>query len=151
MQNTCTDLLVVPQPKPYTGKKRGAKPFEFTDKMLMEIEEMARQGLNEKEILLNIGLNSQTTWIQKKKENLKLVEALERGKAEGHKIIANGLWTNATVPTKLMPGGNVEAQKFILARRYGWREQESIPLGSTLERVTFERIRPGDTDPADLA
>ena len=137
--------------------KRGRKPYTLTAPMLAEVEEMSGKGLSDKEILLNLGI-SHETFYKHRRENPDFADALARGRAKGARILTNKLWQNATemavgpkgepVGT---PGGNVQAQQFILARRYGWREQTEVPDGGTLERITFERIRPGEKDRLEMA
>ena len=137
----CADLTV-PSKEKSSRRHTGRKPFTFTPEEIAKVEEMAGRGLNEREIFLNLGLKSYQGWIDNKKRYTELSEALARGKASMHNILSNALTMNALTPTKMMPYGNVEAQKFILARRYGWTEAQAVPEGATLERVTFERIRP---------
>ena len=136
------------EPESKLPAKRGRKPITFTAAVLKEIEDMAGKGLLDKEIVLNLGI-SLDTFYEKKKHLPEFSEALARGRAKGVRILTNKLWENATEmavgPKGPMgtPGGNVEAQKFILARRYGWREVDQVQEGSTVERITFERIQPG--------
>lgn len=76
-------------------KKVGIKPFEFTDEILSEIEEMAGKGLTQEQIAYNIGMHP-TTLSEKKYKVEKLEEAIKRGKASAIRKMSNSLFDKGT-------------------------------------------------------
>jgi hypothetical protein len=58
---------------------------------IAKIEEMAGQGLTEQEICLCIGI-SRTTLYRRKRDAAAVAEAIERGKAKAHAVVANALF-----------------------------------------------------------
>jgi hypothetical protein len=58
---------------------------------IAKIEELAGQGLTEQEICLCIGI-SRTTLYRRKRDASAVAEAIERGKAKAHAVVANALF-----------------------------------------------------------
>jgi DNA invertase Pin-like site-specific DNA recombinase len=56
-----------------------------------KIEELAGSGLTEQEICLCIGI-SRTTLYRRKRDAAAVAEAIERGKAKAHAVVANALF-----------------------------------------------------------
>jgi hypothetical protein len=56
-----------------------------------KIEELAGSGLTEQEICLCIGI-SRTTLYRRKRDSQHVAEAIERGKAKAHAVVANALF-----------------------------------------------------------
>jgi len=95
----------------------GRPPYKITDAICAQIEMLAAQGLNEKQICHVIGW-SHTTFIKKKREYLKLMECLKRGQAKGIAKVTNSLFTNAT-------NGDTTAQIWYLKNRASedWKDR----------------------------
>jgi hypothetical protein len=58
---------------------------------IAKIEELAGSGLTEQEICLCIGI-SRTTLYRRKRDAAAVAEAIERGKAKAHAVVANALF-----------------------------------------------------------
>jgi hypothetical protein len=95
-----------------------------------EIEKLAALGLTEGEIAHCLGI-CQDTLIVTKKEYSYISEAIKRGQAQGHRQVANALFTKAT-------SGDVGAAAFYLKCRAGWKEtnklEHSGPEGKPIEQ-----------------
>ena len=72
------------------GKKRGPKAFEFTEEVYQKIEELAGQGLNERDIAYCIGMHP-TTFSEKKYKLEKLRESVKKGQAQGLQTVTSCL------------------------------------------------------------
>ena len=107
------------------GRMIGRPKFKFTQEILNTVEKLAGQGMSQTQICLHLGIN-QETLIRHKKENLAIVEALARGKAEGIRRMTAGLMINGITPTEREPGGNVNAQKFYLSCIANWAEKSEL-------------------------
>jgi DNA invertase Pin-like site-specific DNA recombinase len=58
---------------------------------IQKIEDLAGRGLTEQEICLCIGI-SRTTLYRRKRDAVAVAEAIERGKAKAHAVVANALF-----------------------------------------------------------
>ena len=98
----------------------GRPKFDFTDKILKQVESLAAQGLSQDQIGSVIGCCQQTI-IRHKKDNVDFVNAINRGKNKGVAIITNALFESAK-------GGNLGAQIFFLKNRAGWRDKQDLDI-----------------------
>jgi hypothetical protein len=92
--------------------KRVTKPKAIID--IAKVEEFAAQGLSIAQIALRLGICEKTLHTHKL-ENAEITAAIARGRAKGEDEVSNALFKSAK-------NGHVEAAKFYLARRCGWRE-----------------------------
>ena len=91
----------------------GRKPIDWSA-LLVQAEELAGLGLNEKEICISIGV-SQASLTNQKRKNLALLGALSKGKAFHHAKLARKLQEH-------IDEGSLKALIFKLKTRYGYRE-----------------------------
>jgi len=94
--------------------------MKYSDDLLKNVEEMASSGLSQLQIANALGINEATLY-KWKKSKPKFRKALLQGQGQGVKNIANALY-NAAI------SGNVQAQKFFLLCRAGWRENEPVNI-----------------------
>ena len=104
----------------YKGRKRGPKAFEFTEEVYQKIEELAGQGLNERDIAYCIGMHP-TTFSEKKYKLEKLRESVKKGQAQGLKTVTACLMDQ-------VKSGNPTAMIFYLKNRRPaeWNDVQSI-------------------------
>jgi hypothetical protein len=116
------------------GKKRGRKPIEITKSMIKKAERYAAQGLTGGQIAIILGM-SHYTLIEKKKENVELVEAINRGKAQGIETITNALFETAQA-------GNVAAQIFYLKNRDkdGWKDRQELDVSENRQHESVSTV-----------
>ena len=102
-------------------KRRPLVPID-----IKKVEKLASRGLTQEQICLSLGISVQTM-ITRKKADVELMEAINRGRAQGVKEITNALFESAT-------SGNVAAQIFYLKNRAPdtWRDKVDIEVGNTL-------------------
>ena len=86
----------------YKGRKRGPKAFEFTEEVYQKIEELAGQGLNERDIAYCIGMHP-TTFSEKKYK----LEKLHYVGVEGKNYFVSEGWPEALVGSQTVPGTNL--------------------------------------------
>ena len=100
-----------------TGKK-GRKEVQIDIEL---VQEYASFGLTIADIALNLGVS--LTTLNHRRAMFKEVEAaIERGRAIGHMEVSGSLYRAAR-------SGHVEAAKFYLARRQGWKEVQEHQVG----------------------
>lgn len=85
------------------------KPYEITQEIIDECEELATRGLSNLQIITVLRI-SETTFYNKQKEYPELEEAIKRGRHRGPANVANALYDKAV-------GGDVNAIKFYLKNR----------------------------------
>ena len=102
-------------------KRRPLVPID-----IKTVEKLASRGLTQEQICLSLGISVQTM-ITRKKADVELMEAINRGRAQGVKEITNALFESAT-------SGNVAAQIFYLKNRAPdtWRDKVDIEVENTL-------------------
>jgi hypothetical protein len=78
---------------------------------------------------------SHYTLIEKKKENVELVEAINRGKAQGIETITNALFETAQA-------GNVAAQIFYLKNRDkdGWKDRQELDVSENRQHESVSTV-----------
>lgn len=124
----------------------GAPSYIITEQSIIDVEEMAKLGMQEYQIALCLGM-APATFIKKKKAFPQLNEALQRGQAQGIRVVARGLMRNATAKLGKFgqPGGHVGAQKFYLSTKGGFTPQVEIrgskeaPIVVRVELPTIDR------------
>jgi DNA-binding CsgD family transcriptional regulator len=89
---------------------------------LKQIEALAARGLTQAEICAVVGI-SESTLYRLKRKMTEMTDAIKRGRAQGHAVVANALYESAK-------GGNVTAGVWY----------EKTRCGITEERVLLERI-----------
>ena len=104
----------------YKGRKRGPKAFEFTEEVYQKIEELAGQGLNERDIAYCIGMHP-TTFSEKKYKLEKLRESVKKGQAQGLQTVTSCLMDQ-------VKSGNPTSTIFYLKNRSPneWNDVQSI-------------------------
>ena len=104
----------------YKGRKRGRKRFEFTEEVYHKIEELAGQGLNERDIAYCIGMHP-TTFSEKKNYLEKLRESVKKGQAQGLQTVTSCLMDQ-------VKSGNPTSTIFYLKNRSPneWNDVQSI-------------------------
>lgn len=109
---------------------------DFNKNVLARIEEMASNGMHEYQIASALGIH-RDTFIDHKKINSDITDALERGLAKGIDAITRGLKVNATADLSAFgqPGGHVGAQKFYLERKGGWKAESEIKVSGEVKTV----------------
>jgi len=112
--------------------KAGRPKFEFTDKVLKQIEDLAAQGLNQDQIGSVIGC-SKATVQRRKADNEDFATAIKNGQAKGIATVTNALFTKACE-------GDNTAMIFFLKCRGGdgWREKQHIEV--TTPTVTVKDL-----------
>jgi len=118
------------QKKP-TGKVQkppGRKPW-VPD--YVKIESSAQLGLQDKEIAALSGISHQV-FCSKKNELPELVEALARGRAKGTSMAATALWREILK-------GDINATKFFLERKAGWKQKQVIE-SRNMEHLSTEEL-----------
>lgn len=105
------------------------KPLEFD---LKQIEQLAAQGLSERQIADALGI-TQNTLINHKNRNLDFLEAIKRGQAKGIGLVTNELM-------KQVKSGNVTAMLFYLKCRAGWKETQTHELSGDITINKVERV-----------
>lgn len=105
---------------PATLQKRRGHPLVPID--VKEVEKLASRGLTQEQIVDSLGISVQT-FINRKKANIELMEAIKRGRASGLKEVTNALFDAAI-------SGNVAAQIFFLKNRAPeeWRDKVDITV-----------------------
>ena len=89
-----------------------------------EVEELAARGLTQQQICDSLGISDQTL-LNRKKEDLELLEAIKRGKARGISKVVNALFQQAL-------DGNTSAAIFWLKNQAGWRDKIDIEVENNL-------------------
>ena len=104
----------------YKGRKRWPKAFEFTEEVYQKIEELAGQGLNERDIAYCIGMHP-TTFSEKKYKLEKLRESVKKGQAQGLQTVTSCLMDQ-------VKSGNPTSTIFYLKNRSPneWNDVQSI-------------------------
>lgn len=107
-----------------TPVKRRGHPLVPID--IKKVEKLASRGLTQEQICLALGISVQTM-ISRKKANLELMDAINRGKAQGLEKVTNALFESAM-------DGNVAAQIFYLKNRAPetWRDKIDLEVENTL-------------------
>lgn len=95
------------------AKKKKTKPRIEID--YQKVEDLAARGLTQDAISQVLGISTKTIERRKQEPASEMSAAIARGKARGEQIIASKLFEAAA-------RGHVEACKFYLARRCGWKE-----------------------------
>ena len=109
--------------------KRGAEFYRVDEKLLKKIEKMAERGLTLQQIA-NCLEWSVATLIKRRIESPEMVEALDRGRDQGVKMVANALFENAMA-------GNLGAQIFFLKNKAGWSDNHK--LEATVTALSHEQ------------
>lgn len=117
------------QVKPQTDARGQMQTFPKVD--LDEVEAMACVGLTQTQMADALHINSSVFGRMVKNDPV-LIEAIERGKARGVKMVADALFANALK-------GNVAAQIFTMKARAGWSDRQEIDLKTTHEvKMSFD-------------
>lgn len=85
---------------------------------LDQIETLASRGMSMESIAKAIGMSDRQLYVRKKL-NTDIAEAIERGRGKGESVVANALFEQCK-------RGNVQAIKWYLAARCGWKETQVI-------------------------
>jgi DNA invertase Pin-like site-specific DNA recombinase len=85
---------------------------------IAKIEELAGSGLTEQEICRCTGI-SRTTLYRRKRDASAVAEAIERGKAKAHAVVANALF-------ELCKQGNLGAIVWFEKSRFGMSEEAEL-------------------------
>ncbi len=97
------------------------RPKKLIDeRALKEIERMASLGMSQPDICLVLGI-SESTLLRRKKDQVGVLHALKKGRAEGLQKVAGALM-------KAAMSGSVAAGIFILKAQYGWKETSRTEL-----------------------
>ncbi len=96
--------------------RKGLTAFKLTEAILKKVYDAARVQMNDQDIARVIGIHPGTL-IKKKKIFKELREAIELGRAEGLRQVSAALFQNA------LKRKSVDAQKFILERKGGWKKE----------------------------
>ena len=132
MKYTMPEESIIPAPR---GRGRlkgqgGENKIIVTPEMVQEAQRFAAQGVGRGRVHGKLHM-SRKAFFDALKRNPELKEAIEAGEASFIADVEMAMFTNATSMsvdkmglTYGTPGGNVEIQKFIIARRGGkqWRE-----------------------------
>jgi len=110
------------------GKRGGAKPKLVLNPRRIEL--LAAKGLNEKQVAAAMGV-SYSTLNRRKKDQKIIRDAMERGKAQGAKMVAEALMRNIKL-------GDTKAQMFYLERRAGWVREQVIETTIKEEKLPDE-------------
>ena len=104
----------------YKGRKRGRKPFEFTEEVFQKIEELAGQGLNEDDIARLIGIGKSCFHLRKH-DYPELLESIKRGRLKGLETVTSCLMDQ-------VKSGNLTSTIFYLKNRSPneWNDVQSI-------------------------
>ena len=89
---------------------------------LKQIEALAARGLTQAEICAVVGI-SESTLYRLKRKMTEMTDAIKRGRAQGHAVVANALYESAK-------GGNVTACVWF----------EKTRCGLTEDRIFLDRI-----------
>lgn len=116
------------KPSGKTPRPPGRKPWVPDYE---KIENSAQLGLQDKEIAALSGVSHQV-FCSKKNELPELVEALARGRAKGTSMAATALWREIVK-------GDVNATKFFLERKAGWKQKQVIE-SRNLENLSTEEL-----------
>lgn len=108
----------------------GAPKKLFTTEQLKEVEQLAAQGLSQKQIAQYFGI-AEKTLIERKRDQKEFLKYLQRGQSKGIAAMTNALF-------KTGMAGNVAAQTFFLKNKAGWKDKletenthqvQVIPMG----------------------
>ena len=110
---------------PQTPRRKGGHPLKPID--LKKVERLAAQGLTQEQIAAALGICVYTL-IKRKRVNLDLLEAINRGRAAGIATVTNALFEQAT------KGKNTAAAIFYLKNRdpERWRDKIELEVEQTL-------------------
>ena len=114
-------------------------PFKITKHVLNKIETLAAQGLAEYQIARCLGI-CPDTFLEKKKVNPGIPEAIKSGRAKGVGTVTNAMFDNAK-------NGNFQAQKYYLNNRdpENWQERTDIVHKADIQ-VTHAHIILSEVD-----
>ncbi len=113
--NDKTDPEYIPIHK-RDGQMKGRKPY-VPD--IAAVEDLAGKGLNDKQICASLGI-SYETFYKSKRLNREFLEAYERGRANGIKLVASMVFKKAVEEQ------NLDAGKFYLKTVGKWRENDEV-------------------------
>lgn len=104
----------------------------------VEVRHLASRGLTIEQIARCIGVSPQTIYNQKKKY-VELFEAIEQGQARGIQTMANVIFEKGEK-------GDIDAAKFYLKCRGGWRERVELTGGDggPMQHVVSARVLTAD-------
>lgn len=112
--------------------KRRGHPLVPID--IKRVEKLAARGLTQEQICDAIGISVQTM-INRKRENVELLEAIKRGNAHGIAAVTNALYDQAL-------DGNTSAAIFYLKNRAGWKDKVEFGLDDSLPLPLIIQLPP---------
>lgn len=126
-----------------TKKKRkpGRQPVPIDH---AQVELLASRGLTLEQIANSIGISPQTLHTRKNND-VELLEAINRGRAAGIKMVTNALFETAMA-------GNVAAQIFFLKNRAPeeWRDKVEVSVEETVPKPLVIEVPCIDVTPEPL-
>lgn len=120
------------KPEQTKEKAKTGRP-EWIPPDLKRVEQYAAQGMTQDQIADALGINRSTLYA-KKKQYKDFSDAIDRGKAQGIRIVTSRLMQQ-------VESGNTDAIKFYLARRADWRETTNTDNTHKVQIMDKEHIK----------
>lgn len=107
------------------------------DEHLPEVERLAGQGLNDKEIAISLGISRRSLY-NYKRLSMRFLHAIKKGRANAHEVLVNVLYLAAKDEK------NYSAAMFLLKTQHGYRENGPIKSedqdAPTSSKITYIEI-----------